>query len=50
MLMGIPLGKSRWRWEDTNKVQLREIGSGDVRDGWNWLRVVISGGSSIRRI
>jgi hypothetical protein len=38
-----PLGRSRHRWEDGIKMDLREIGWG-VWVGFTWLRIGISGG------
>jgi hypothetical protein len=35
-----PLGRSRRRWEDNIKMDLREIGI----DGFGWLRIGSSGG------
>jgi hypothetical protein len=38
-----PLGRPRRRWEDNIKINLREIGWGDVTE-LMWLRIGISGG------
>jgi hypothetical protein len=38
-----PLGRTRSRWEDNIKMDLREIGI-DRRTGFNWLKVGSSGG------
>jgi hypothetical protein len=37
-----PLGRPRHRWEDNIKMDLREIGFGDI--GCIWLRIRIRGG------
>ena len=39
----IPLGRPRRRWEDTIKMDLREVG-GVVGTGWSWLRIGTVGG------
>jgi hypothetical protein len=41
-----PLGGPRSRWEDGNKMDLRESswGGGPVRSGFIWLRIGIVGG------
>jgi hypothetical protein len=49
VLVGKPEGKrllerSRRRWEDGIKMDLREIGWGGVRSGFTWLRIGIFGG------
>ena len=38
-----PLGRSRRRWEDNIKMDLREVG-GVVGTGWSWLRIGTGGG------
>jgi len=37
-----PLGRSRRRWEDNTKIDLREVGG--VENGWSWLRIGTDGG------
>jgi hypothetical protein len=39
-----PLERSRRRWEDVIKMDLREIGWGGVWSGFTWLRIGIVGG------
>jgi len=36
-----PLGRPRRRWEDTIKIDLREVGGGET--GWSWLRIGTDG-------
>ena len=38
-----PLGRSRSRWEDNIKMDLKEVG-GVVGTGWSWLRIGTGGG------
>jgi len=37
-----PLGRPRRRWEDNIKMDLREVGRGEI--GWSWLRIGTGGG------
>jgi hypothetical protein len=39
-----PLGRSRRRWEDRIKIDLREIDWGGMWSGLTWLRIGIVGG------
>jgi hypothetical protein len=39
-----PLGRPRRRWEDGIKLDLKEIGWGEVRSGFTWLRTGTGGG------
>jgi hypothetical protein len=40
MFVGSPLGRPRRRWEDNNKIDLQEVGCGDV----DWIELVQSKG------
>jgi len=37
-----PLGRPRRRWEDTIKMDLREVWDG-METGWSWLRIGTDG-------
>jgi hypothetical protein len=39
-----PLGKPRSRWEDGLKMNLREIGLGEVWSGFTGVRIGVAGG------
>jgi hypothetical protein len=39
-----PLERSRRKWKDGIKMDLREIGWGGVWNGFTWLRIGIAGG------
>jgi hypothetical protein len=39
-----PLGMPRNRWEDNNRIDLREIGWDDVDDSSIWIRTGTAGG------
>jgi len=39
-----PLGRSRRRWEDNIKIDLREVGCGRVWTAASWLRIGTGGG------
>jgi hypothetical protein len=39
-----PLGRPRRRWEDNNKMDLREVGWGGAQTGLIWPRIGTGGG------
>jgi len=42
VLVGKPLGRPRHRWEDSIKMSLQEVGSGDMT-GSIWFRILTVG-------